>query len=788
MQQPSAAVPTPKSICIVHPGSQFHDPRFAFGDTSVNIGLANGTVRSFGFDRVLGPGTPQDSVYREASRAAVLEALDEVNPISSAFITFGASGSGKTYAVTGGAQHFADRGLIPRSITAVFEVLSLQENRDDYKVSVSFFETYKDYVIDLLAADEYSSLDSGVARRSAPDENTAFKLLFEGDSKRKFEEKPQSPESSPGHVTFVLYITRRGSDREASLAFFDLSAQPHVTGVELRGHPSMSVASSFLDLVPMHLQPTWLRQRRKEMANCMEAVQEASLIKAPRLLVQLLKPWLRPSGSGISGRGAGLHGPCKTPVRLVLLHPIQYMSASHDDCLSWLRVAELAGACFGISKPQAHLSPTWASPLPKEVFSPKSPHWQQSTTSNLWQQCPVPFSSLEPAAEPLPGREAAWPRQPMVAFSQPPPKEQWSAAPKQTSIGLGALDVDDICDGDLDMSPFNWWARLLGELRQESESPTAFQGEDLKERRKAAWGAEAAVEYGSPPAIEYRTPAKVVMPAPAPLLLGKMLELEETNEGLFDFKALMAKAPPLVPWKPAALEKEFPELREELRELQASETRSAPRESVQQAPEPEPVQVPVPVPVPPPLLVQSAPEQLDQRANQLQPDELQAEAQRPSSVRRSSAQEAEAPPAPQGSAEGWQRLRKEVLQVPSRKPVLHLIALGSAEARDEIEEELPKARVDPWRADLCLSGVTLLMEESATIPSSPVSRGQLELASRLNEDSKSMGGSSPTQEATRTVRMSPVSSPFRFGSPGGGQQLMAQCCNFVRCVMACCPS
>jgi kinesin family protein 6/9 len=46
---------------------------------------------------------------------------------------YGQTGSGKTYTITGGAERYVDRGIIPRTISYIFNEIS-KRNTHQYKV------------------------------------------------------------------------------------------------------------------------------------------------------------------------------------------------------------------------------------------------------------------------------------------------------------------------------------------------------------------------------------------------------------------------------------------------------------------------------------------------------------------------------------------------------------------------------------------------------------------------------------------------------------------------------
>ncbi|CAJ1334960.1 unnamed protein product [Effrenium voratum] len=210
-------------------------------------------------------------VFQEVAKDAVAAALDEAS--SAAFVALGAAGGGKSYAIMGGARHFADRGLIPRTLTMLFEAKKARSDLADLEVEISFFEIYKGRASDLLTG-------GALQRRSAPEESVAYKLLCDGDARRKLEDRPFSPDSSSSHVVFALHLRRSG--RDADLVFLDLAAE---------------------------------------------------LAEAASPLVSLLRCWLR------GGLHEGSPYPQPTPrSRVVLLHPVRY-AAGRVELLPWLQLS-----------------------------------------------------------------------------------------------------------------------------------------------------------------------------------------------------------------------------------------------------------------------------------------------------------------------------------------------------------------------------------------------------------------------------------------------------------------
>ena len=82
---------------------------------------------SFAFSRVLDMSTTQDTVFETVARPVVDSVLDGYN---GTIFAYGQTGSGKTFTITGGAERYVDRGIIPRALSYIFGRLA--EQRSEY--------------------------------------------------------------------------------------------------------------------------------------------------------------------------------------------------------------------------------------------------------------------------------------------------------------------------------------------------------------------------------------------------------------------------------------------------------------------------------------------------------------------------------------------------------------------------------------------------------------------------------------------------------------------------------
>lgn len=70
-------------------------------------------------------------VFERVAQPVVVSTLEGYN---GTVFAYGQTGSGKTFTITGGAERYVDRGVIPRTISSIFKELS---NRSDHTYQVS---------------------------------------------------------------------------------------------------------------------------------------------------------------------------------------------------------------------------------------------------------------------------------------------------------------------------------------------------------------------------------------------------------------------------------------------------------------------------------------------------------------------------------------------------------------------------------------------------------------------------------------------------------------------------
>jgi kinesin family protein 6/9 len=145
--------------------------------------------------------------------------------------------------MTGGTGSYDDRGLIPRTLSYIFN--ECKQRSENIKVNISYLQIYQSYGYDLLAVENVTKkledLPKVEPREGANGElqlnnlqsfhcNTeedALNYLFIGDTNRVVSKTPKNDESTRSHCIFIINLetSKPGSDIKtvASVHLVDLS-------------------------------------------------------------------------------------------------------------------------------------------------------------------------------------------------------------------------------------------------------------------------------------------------------------------------------------------------------------------------------------------------------------------------------------------------------------------------------------------------------------------------------------------------------------------------------------
>lgn len=246
----------PRNYSVEEPGHRETGERITFKvQKDLGVGEINNAKEEyhFKFGKVFDQNARQEDIFEKVATEAVTNALDGFN---STVFAYGQTGSGKTFTITGGAERYADRGLIPRALSLIFAECGKRHDRQ-HQIYVSYLELYNETGYDLLdQSKETQKLedlprvtmqedeDGNVHMRNlsatmANTEEEALNLLFIGDTNRMIAETPMNLASSRSHCIFTVTIESRGvgSDviRRSKFNLVDLAGSERVHKTQAAG-------------------------------------------------------------------------------------------------------------------------------------------------------------------------------------------------------------------------------------------------------------------------------------------------------------------------------------------------------------------------------------------------------------------------------------------------------------------------------------------------------------------------------------------------------------------------
>ncbi|KAM6127969.1 LOW QUALITY PROTEIN: kinesin-like protein KIF6 [Pterocles gutturalis] len=222
--------------------------------------LADGFVNNkresykFKFEKIFDQEAKQDVVFDSIAKPVAECVLAGYN---GTIFAYGQTGSGKTFTITGGAERYSDRGIVPRTLSYIFDELQ-KDSSKVYTTHVSYLEIYNECGYDLLdPRHEASRLEDlpkvtimedpdqnihlkNLSLQQATNEEEALNLLFLGDTNRMIAETPMNQASSRSHCIFTIHISSKepgsATIRRSKLHLVDLAGSERVAKTGVGGH------------------------------------------------------------------------------------------------------------------------------------------------------------------------------------------------------------------------------------------------------------------------------------------------------------------------------------------------------------------------------------------------------------------------------------------------------------------------------------------------------------------------------------------------------------------------
>ena len=113
--------------------------------------------KTFTFDAVFPPNTPQEAIYKQTAAPICDSVLEGYN---GTIFAYGQTGTGKTFTMEGMNDPPELKGLIPRAFNQVFDSIATKSGEStEFLVRASYLEIYNEEIRDLLSKNSNNKLD-----------------------------------------------------------------------------------------------------------------------------------------------------------------------------------------------------------------------------------------------------------------------------------------------------------------------------------------------------------------------------------------------------------------------------------------------------------------------------------------------------------------------------------------------------------------------------------------------------------------------------------------------------
>lgn len=197
---------------------------------------------SFTFDRVFDMNCHQEDVFNYSFKQNVDDLMKGYN---GTVFAYGQTGSGKSYTMMGPNNNIDDpdsRGMIPRIVDRIFEMILNSSADIEYTVKVSYMEIYMERIRDLLkpANDNLPIHEEkargvyvkGLTEEYVSSSDEVYEVMRQGARVRAVASTNMNQESSRSHSIFVITVAQKntvsGTQKVGQLSLVDLAGSEKV--------------------------------------------------------------------------------------------------------------------------------------------------------------------------------------------------------------------------------------------------------------------------------------------------------------------------------------------------------------------------------------------------------------------------------------------------------------------------------------------------------------------------------------------------------------------------------
>ncbi|CAD8061889.1 unnamed protein product [Paramecium primaurelia] len=237
-----------------------------YNDKQITVTVGSNDKQDFAFDRIFGPDSEQADVFEEVGKPI----LDSVmNGYNGTIFAYGQTSSGKTFTMEGPDNpNERTKGLIPRVMTELFDVVHSKSDDLIYIVKVSFLEIYNEKIMDLLDTNKTNLkikedrlrgiFVQNITEIKVESPEEMKQVMLTGSNNRTIAATRMNERSSRSHSLFQIQVSEKNiktdSSKLSKLYFVDLAgsekvAKTNVSGQQLEEAKNINKSLTCLGMV-----------------------------------------------------------------------------------------------------------------------------------------------------------------------------------------------------------------------------------------------------------------------------------------------------------------------------------------------------------------------------------------------------------------------------------------------------------------------------------------------------------------------------------------------------------
>jgi len=171
-------------------------------------------ANKFHYDQVFDINATQELLYEEAVKPIVISVMEGFN---GTVFAYGQTSSGKTHTMLGpNVMDEAERGMIPRMVSHIFEEIANAPQEMEFQVTVSMVEIYMEKVHDLInpSAQNLKIREEkgkgvfieNVTEIYVTEEGEVYQIMLQGSDNRSISATDMNARSSRSHTCFIVTV------------------------------------------------------------------------------------------------------------------------------------------------------------------------------------------------------------------------------------------------------------------------------------------------------------------------------------------------------------------------------------------------------------------------------------------------------------------------------------------------------------------------------------------------------------------------------------------------------